>query len=106
MPAPTLHDQKQAARELWPQIGEYCMRHGVMLPMLLSGKNGIPVDGPRLKQLISEAFLTADDLAAGAGVSRDLVYKFEQGRRDPSAAVFLALVRQLGCEPQDLLRDG
>ena len=52
--------------------------------------------GPRIAALRREAGLSQADLAARLGVSPSAMGMYEQGRREPSAQVLVALARELG----------
>jgi transcriptional regulator with XRE-family HTH domain len=96
-------DQREALREIWPQAGDRLVQLGLSRQLLLGGKNGIPVDGGRLQDLMDGKMMTPAELAAAAGVSRDMIYKAISGARGPSPALLVRIARQLGVPAGDLL---
>lgn len=98
-------EQREALKQLWPEIGPYCLAHDLPLHKLLSGRWSIPIDGHKLRILCGERLMTVAELAAAAGLSRDMTMKIMTGARRPSAAVLASLVKVLDCPPGSLLPD-
>ena len=59
--------------------------------------------GPRIAALRREAGLSQAELAAHLGVSPSAMGMYEQGRREPSAALLVALARELHVSTDFLL---
>jgi transcriptional regulator with XRE-family HTH domain len=60
--------------------------------------------GERLRRFRQERAMTQEDLAGRSGVSKDVIRKLEQGRRDGARiATLAALARELGVTPSALL---
>ena len=59
--------------------------------------------GPRIAALRREAGLSQAELAARLGVSPSAMGMYEQGRREPSAQLLVALARELGVTTDFLL---
>lgn len=60
--------------------------------------------GERLKRVRRERAMTQEDLAAASGVSRDLIAKLEQGRRQTARVSTLSrLAYGLDCEIGELV---
>ena len=59
--------------------------------------------GPRIAALRREAGLNQAELAARLGVSPSAMGMYEQGRREPSAQLLVALARELGVSTDFLL---
>ena len=59
---------------------------------------------PTLKELRAKAFLTQEELAAKAKVSRSTIAVLEAGAhsRAPRARTIRRLAKALGCEPADI----
>jgi DNA-binding Xre family transcriptional regulator len=100
-----VEEQRAALKILLPDIGLYCERHGLKTNFLLQGLKGIPVDGRKVQAHCERLLMTRDELASGASVSRDMITKIINGKRDPTAAILLRLLRVLECTPGDLLLD-
>jgi transcriptional regulator with XRE-family HTH domain len=98
-------DQRAAIEQMWPDIGGYCDRLGLTRERLLTGSNGVPLDGSRVMYARAVALLTRKELASEAGVGVDLIGKVENEVRDPSAAALLRLCEAMSCRPADLIRD-
>ena len=59
--------------------------------------------GPRIAALRREAGMNQAELAARLGVSPSAMGMYEQGRREPSAQLLVALARELGVSTDFLL---
>lgn len=59
--------------------------------------------GPRIAALRREAGLNQAELAARLGVSPSAMGMYEQGRREPSAQLLVALAKELGVSTDFLL---
>ena len=59
--------------------------------------------GPRIAALRRDAGLSQAELAARLGVSPSAMGMYEQGRREPSAQLLVALARELGVTTDFLL---
>jgi len=59
--------------------------------------------GRRVDQLRIRAALTREELATGAGLTEDYVYRLIGGRQEPRIGVLVALARALGVAPGALL---
>lgn len=97
--------QRAALKLLWPEIGSYCERHALPAFRLLSGKDGIPIDGRKMALLRGNLLIDRKEFARQAGVSLDTISKIENGARSPSPAMLAAIVKVLGCPATELLRD-
>jgi Helix-turn-helix len=97
--------QRAALKILWPEISVYCEQHNAPRRLLLTGLNGIPVDGRKLTERCTGMLLTRSELADQADVGYDMLTKIATGKRNPSAAALVRLLRVLECRPADLLLD-
>jgi transcriptional regulator with XRE-family HTH domain len=99
----TTTERRTALQEMWPQIGGYCESLGLTRERLMSGIDGIPVDGRQLEGARGAAWLTVAELAGEAGITRDMMYKIINNRRAPTPVVLWRLARALGISPGRLL---
>ena len=60
-------------------------------------------DGEKLKNLRDQKLLTSQNLADLAGLSRDVVYRLENGKSGARQTSIKKIARVLGVEPKDLL---
>ncbi|HLH65761.1 MAG TPA: helix-turn-helix domain-containing protein [Solirubrobacteraceae bacterium] len=68
----------------------------------MSGRRAVTVSGQRLRERRTASGLTQAQLAARAGVSRQLVAAVESGRNVPAVDAALALAVALGCTVEEL----
>ena len=60
----------------------------------------------RLKTLRSEHVLTLRELADEAGVSKDTIWRLENGHSEAHPSTIRKLAKALGVQPRDLVRTG
>jgi transcriptional regulator with XRE-family HTH domain len=61
------------------------------------------VDGEKLRALRDGKLMTSQELANLAGVSRDVIYRVENGRTGANQTSIKRMARVLGVEPKELL---
>ena len=61
------------------------------------------VDGEKLRALRDGKLMTSQELADLAGVSRDVIYRVENGRTGANQTSIKRMARVLGVEPKELL---
>jgi transcriptional regulator with XRE-family HTH domain len=76
------------------------MRYGVGTTL------DMEVNVERLKTLRSEHVLTLRELADEAGVSKDTIWRLENGRSAAHPSTIRKLARALGVQPKELVRTG
>jgi DNA-binding XRE family transcriptional regulator len=86
---------KDALTQLWPDIGDYCEQRALPLHRLLSGQDGIPVDGSIVRYLRGSKMLTRAELAAATGVTVDAICKIENGERSPRPVLLVKILAAL-----------
>lgn len=59
----------------------------------------------RLRTLREVAGLSVDDLARASGLSRQVLYRYEAGEREPGWNAVQAIARALGCTTDALRSD-
>ena len=64
------------------------------------------VNVERLKVLRSEHVLTLRELAEKAGVSKDTIWRLENGHSEAHPSTIRKLARALGVQPKELVRTG
>lgn len=96
---PTNQPQREALKQLWPEIAPWCLAHDLQMYKLLSGKWGIPLDGQQLRVACGEKLMTPAQLAAEAG----MIMKIMAGTRKASVAALADFARILGCPAVSLL---
>lgn len=64
------------------------------------------VNVERLKVLRSEHVLTLRELAEEAGVSKDTIWRLENGHSEAHPSTIRKLARALGVQPKELVRTG
>jgi transcriptional regulator with XRE-family HTH domain len=64
------------------------------------------VNVERLKALRSEHVLTLRELAEEAGVSKDTIWRLENGHSEAYPSTIRKLARALGVQPRELVRTG
>ena len=60
----------------------------------------------RLKTLRGEHVLTLRELAEEAGVSKDTIWRLENGHSEAHPSTIRKLAKALGVQPRDLVRTG
>jgi transcriptional regulator with XRE-family HTH domain len=60
-------------------------------------------NGEKLRNLRDEKLLTSQQLAELAGLSRDVVYRLENGKSGAHQTSIKKIARVLGVEPKELL---
>ncbi|WP_328860872.1 helix-turn-helix domain-containing protein [Streptomyces sp. NBC_00306] len=60
--------------------------------------------GHRIATLRRERGLSQDDLAAGAGLERRSIQRYEHGQRDPQASDLFLIANALNCHVTELFR--
>ena len=66
----------------------------------------VEVNVGRLKALRSEHVLTLRELAEEAGVSKDTIWRLENGHSEAHPSTIRKLARALGVQPKELVRTG
>lgn len=64
------------------------------------------VNVERLRALRSEHVLTLRELAEEAGVSKDTIWRLENGHSEAHPSTIRKLARALGVQPKELVRTG
>ena len=62
------------------------------------------MNGKKLKKIRKEKGLTEEQLGAKVGVSHAMINRIENGTKDPSIALLVAIAEVLGVEPGELLK--
>jgi transcriptional regulator with XRE-family HTH domain len=68
--------------------------------------SGMEVNVGRLKALRREHVLTLRELAEEAGVSKDTIWRLENGHSEAHPSTIRKLARALGVQPKELVRTG
>ena len=76
------------------------MRHSI------GTTSDMEVNVERLKTLRSEHVLTLRELAEEAGVSKDTIWRLENGHSEAHPSTIRKLARALGVQPKELVRTG
>ena len=66
----------------------------------------VEVNVERLRTLRSEHVLTLRELAEEAGVSKDTIWRLENGHSDAHPSTIRKLAKALGVQPKELVRTG